>query len=84
MKYYLTVSMTEVSVTPKGQVTIPVELRKKYNIQPGSKVEITDEEGKITINKIANILDLAGVGSHITTPAVVKEELDEMRRQGAS
>ena len=76
--------MTEVSVTPKGQVTIPVELRRKYRIQPGSKVEITEEEGKITIKKITNILDLAGAGSHIATPEELKEELDEMRKQDAS
>ena len=76
--------MTEVSVTPKGQVTIPVELRRKYRIQPGSKVEITEEEGKITIKKIASILDLAGAGSCIATPEELKEELDEMRKQDAS
>ena len=76
--------MTEVSVTPKGQVTIPVKLRRKYRIHPGSKVEITEEEGKITIKKITNILDLAGAGSHIATPAEIKEELDEMRKQDAS
>lgn len=76
--------MTEVSVTPKGQVTIPVELRRKYKIQPGSKVEITEEEGKITIKKITSILDLAGAGSHIASPGELKEELDEMRKQDAS
>ena len=76
--------MTEVSVTPKGQVTIPVELRRKYSIQPGSKVEITEEEGKITIKKIKSILDLAGAGSNIATPEELKEELDEMRKQDAS
>lgn len=76
--------MTEVSVTPKGQVTIPVELRRKYRIQPGSKVEITEEEGKITIKKITSILDLAGAGSYIATPEELKEELDEMRKQDVS
>ncbi len=76
--------MTEVSVTPKGQVTIPVELRRKYRIQPGSKVEITEEEGKITIKKIASILDLAGAGSGMATPEELKEELDEMRKQDVS
>ena len=75
--------MTEISVTPKGQVTIPVEIRKKYQITPGSKVEIIEEEGKITIKKIEGILDLAGAGSSIASPEDVKAELDEMRRQDA-
>lgn len=76
--------MTEVSVTPKGQVTIPVELRRKYNIQPGSKVEIIEENGKITIKKITSIMDLAGASSHIASPEEIKKELDEMRKQDAS
>ena len=76
--------MTEVSVTPKGQVTIPVDLRRKYKIQPGSKVEILEENGKITIKKITSILDLAGASSHIATPEEIKKELDEMRKQDAS
>jgi AbrB family looped-hinge helix DNA binding protein len=75
--------MTEISVTPKGQVTIPVELRKKYKINPGSKVEITEEEGKITITKIDSIFDLAGAGSQVATPEDVKAEIDEMREQDA-
>ena len=75
--------MTEISVTPKGQVTIPVEIRKKYQITPGSKVEIIEEEGKITIKKIEGILDLAGAGSSIASLEDVKAELDEMRRQDA-
>ncbi|TFH19284.1 AbrB/MazE/SpoVT family DNA-binding domain-containing protein [Candidatus Bathyarchaeota archaeon] len=75
--------MTEVSVTPKGQVTIPIEIRKKHKITPGSKVEITEEDGKITIRKVTSIIDLAGAGSHISTPEEVKKELDEMRKQDA-
>ena len=75
--------MTEISVTPKGQVTIPAELRKKYKINPGSKVEITEEEGKITITKMDSIFDLAGAGSKVATPEEVKAELDEMRERDA-
>ena len=75
--------MTEVSVTTKGQVTIPVELRKKHRIIPGSKVEITEEDGKITIRKITSILDLAGTGSEAATVEEIKKELDEMRNRDA-
>lgn len=69
--------MKEISVTPKGQVTIPVELRRKHDINPGSKVEITEEDGKIIITKVTSILDLAGAGSHAATPEELKTELDE-------
>lgn len=40
--------MAEVSVTRKGQITIPGELRR-FDIEKGSKVEVLEEEGRIVI-----------------------------------
>ena len=37
--------------TIKGQVVIPAELRKKYNIKKGSKVSIYEGEGNVIIIK---------------------------------
>ncbi len=37
--------------TIKGQVVIPSELRKKYNIKKGSRVSIYEGEGNIIIIK---------------------------------
>ena len=37
--------MSEVVVTRKGQVTIPVELRRKFGIEESSKVEIVEQDG---------------------------------------
>ena len=40
-------------VTSKGQVTIPLEIRKKLNITPGSEVQfIVVEDGRVTIEKV--------------------------------
>lgn len=75
--------MTEVSVTRKGQITIPVELRKKYNIVEGSKVEVIDKDGEIVIKKLPSIFDLAGSLSHLATPDEVKKLLDQMRAEDA-
>ena len=54
--------MTIVAVTKKGQVTIPVKIRKKFGIEEISKVEIVEEQGKIVIKKCPSIFDLAGSG----------------------
>jgi AbrB family looped-hinge helix DNA binding protein len=40
--------MTRV-VSRKGQVTIPIKLRKKFKTEEGSKVQIFEENGKIVI-----------------------------------
>jgi AbrB family looped-hinge helix DNA binding protein len=38
-------------VTSGGRVTIPAELRKKYNLSPGTRVNLTAEEDGIKIRK---------------------------------
>lgn len=35
-------------VTTKGQITIPVEIRKKLHLKPGDKVLFIEEGGRIT------------------------------------
>ena len=71
--------MTEVSVTRKGQITIPKELRKKFGIEEGSKVEIVEEQGTIVIKKLPSIFDLAGSGAKKGDVKELKNALDPMR-----
>ena len=71
----------ELTVTAKGQVTIPIKLRKKFGIEKKSKVEIVEEDGKIVIKKLPSFLDLAGSGAGEATVEEVKKMLDEMRAE---
>ena len=73
--------MTAISVTSKGQITIPVHLRKKYDIDETSKVEVVEENGKLVINKLVSIFDLAGTG--VGDPEKIKKELDQLRETDA-
>ncbi|MBI5234398.1 MAG: AbrB/MazE/SpoVT family DNA-binding domain-containing protein [Deltaproteobacteria bacterium] len=41
--------MTIVKATGKGQVIIPAEIRKKYNILKGTNVVILEREGEIIV-----------------------------------
>lgn len=75
--------MTEVSVTRKGQITIPVELRKKFNIVEGSKVEVVEEGGRIVIRRLQSIFDLAGSGAGKGDVEELKRMLDRMREEDA-
>ena len=75
--------MTEVSVTRKGQITIPVELRRKFGIEEGSKVEVAEEEGGIVIRKLPSIFDLAGTGAGKGDVKELKRMLDDMRAEDA-
>jgi AbrB family looped-hinge helix DNA binding protein len=71
----------EVVVTRKGQVTIPVKIRRKFKIEENSKVKFTEENGKIVIEKQPSIFDLAGSGAGEATVEEVKKMLDEMRAE---
>ncbi len=73
--------MTEVQVTSKGQITIPVELRRKYNIEEGGKVEIIEENGKITVKRAPSFYDLAGIDAEKATVDEMKHMLDKMREE---
>lgn len=73
----------EVVVTRKGQITIPVKLRRKFGIEESSKVQIVEEEGKIVVKKQVSIFDLAGSGSSKASVDEVKQMLDEMRNEDA-
>jgi len=43
----------EMKVGPKGQVVIPIAIRKALKIEPGSKVTVTLEDGKAILEKPA-------------------------------
>ncbi|AIY89237.1 AbrB/MazE/SpoVT family DNA-binding domain-containing protein [Geoglobus acetivorans] len=38
-----------VKISTKGQVVLPAEIRKKYNIEAGKEIEILDFGGEIVI-----------------------------------
>jgi len=76
-------TLEEVVVTRKGQVTIPVKIRKKFKIDENTKVAIVEEDGKIVIKKQPSIFDLAGSGAGEATVEEVKRMLDEMRAEDA-
>jgi AbrB family looped-hinge helix DNA binding protein len=70
-------------VTRKGQITIPIKLRRKFAIEESSKVEVIKEEGKIIIKKCTSIFDLAGSGVGKANVEDVKKMLDQMRDEDA-
>jgi len=41
--------MYKAIVSPKGAVVIPAKLRKKYDIKPGSRVQILEIDGRLQL-----------------------------------
>ncbi|HEX7481836.1 MAG TPA: AbrB/MazE/SpoVT family DNA-binding domain-containing protein [Candidatus Bathyarchaeia archaeon] len=68
-------------VTRKGQVTIPIELRRQYNIVEGMKLTVEDSPSGIVFKVIPKIEDLAGVDAEKITVEKAFEILDKMRSE---
>jgi bifunctional DNA-binding transcriptional regulator/antitoxin component of YhaV-PrlF toxin-antitoxin module len=71
----------EVLVTRKGQVTVPVELRRKYKIVEGMKLTVEDSPSGIVFKVIPKIEDLAGVDAEKITIEKALEIIDKMRSE---
>ncbi len=71
----------EVMVTRKGQVTVPIELRRKYSIAEGMKMTVEDSPFGIIFKVIPKIEDLAGIDAGKMTVEKALEIIDKMRSE---
>lgn len=70
--------MSTASLTSKGQITVPIEVRKKLGLKTGDRVVfIEQEDGAFVVKaKTGNIMDLYGSLKWSGTPATVEEMND--------
>jgi AbrB family looped-hinge helix DNA binding protein len=71
--------MATVTVTRRGQTTIPAEFRKKYGIEEGTTMEIQDTGEGLLLKKMASTLDLIGTGK--ASQHEIFARLDKMRME---
>lgn len=73
--------MTNVTVSAKGWVVIPAELRKKYGIKPGSKLQFVDYGGALELIPIPENPIEAAAGMLKGDKSLTQALLDEHRRE---
>lgn len=71
--------MATVTVTRKGQTTIPKEYREKYKMSQGTKLEVVDTGDGVMFRKSQSTVDL--IGSSKRSFEEMKRRLDEIRRE---
>ncbi|MBP7652901.1 AbrB/MazE/SpoVT family DNA-binding domain-containing protein [Candidatus Dependentiae bacterium] len=59
--------MNTVAISPKYQVVIPKEIRKKYELHPGQKIIMIPFEGRIEMVLEKSIKSMRGFLKGITT-----------------
>jgi len=67
------------TVTRKGQVTIPAQLRKKYSIKEGMKIQVTDTPSGLLFKPIPDMNDWAGADAGKYTYEEMTQRLDRLR-----
>lgn len=79
--------MTIMTISPKGQVVIPVKLRKKLGIRPGGKVVIKEKDGYAYIQPVPDdpVAALSGMcaGKPSLTEALLKAHAEELENEKA-
>jgi AbrB family looped-hinge helix DNA binding protein len=56
----------KLTVSTKGQVTLPAEVREKLGIETGTKLTLLlDDAGTVRIKKTKTLADIAGSMAHI-------------------
>ncbi|MDH5439884.1 MAG: AbrB/MazE/SpoVT family DNA-binding domain-containing protein [Candidatus Bathyarchaeota archaeon] len=73
--------MKEILVTRKGQVTIPVEYRKKYKIDEGARLLIEDTADGLLIRPIQKMEEQAGTDAGKYDVKELKMSLDRVREE---
>lgn len=58
--YGITMQPFITTLTQKSQLTIPQEIRKALGLKPRDRVSLSLEHGRLKIEKIPSILELAG------------------------
>ncbi|KPV63880.1 MAG: SpoVT / AbrB like domain protein [Candidatus Bathyarchaeota archaeon BA2] len=74
--------MSYSKVTRKGQMTIPVEYRKKYNLKEGVVVAFEETEEGLIIRPVPDIADSAGALSKYGNPKELLAYLMKAREEG--
>jgi len=77
--------MTVLTVSQKGWVVIPAKMRRKYNLHPGTMVQLVDYGGVLAIVPVFEdpIAEAAGMlrGSSSLTKRLIADHREEATRE---
>jgi AbrB family looped-hinge helix DNA binding protein len=73
------------TISNKGWVVIPAKLRKKYRLEPGSKVHVVDYGGVLTLIPAVDdpVKNVAGMlrGDRLLTEALIESRQEDRKRE---
>ncbi len=73
--------MAVVTSTIKGQIVIPAEIRKKYKISKGTRMNVYEEDGKIIVKPFLEDSVQEGRGMLKTRGRILKALIADRKRE---
>ena len=80
------ITMTATRVSPKGQVTIPEPIRRRYGLQPGARVAWVERDGAVFPVALRGLTSLRGLlrggrGTRSLRAALAEDRAAERARE---
>ena len=76
--------MQESTITPKGQTTLPKDVRQALDLKPGDKLRyLILDDGEVRIIRARSARELAGALHSLTQRVVTLDEMDAAIAAGA-
>jgi len=76
--------MTTAAVSDKGQITLPVEIRRRLNLKPRSRVEFEFRDGEVVLRRQMTVRELEGMFAHQPIPGMTHEKEIEMMEEAVA
>lgn len=73
--------MSVVTSTVKGQIVIPAEIRKKFKLKKGSRVNVYEQGNKIIVEPLSDDLIKEGQGMLKTRGRILKALIEDRKRE---
>jgi len=74
--------MTTIGVSEKGQITLPIDVRRKLGLEPRSRVEVEVRDNEVVLRRVRTVAELAGILKDRVKPGTTFE--DERRSAQAA
>jgi len=70
-------------ISTKGQVTLPIDVRRKLDLNEGDHLLISEENGRFYIDNADHVQGILSNKASAHTAVLVENKLDEANRQSA-
>lgn len=74
----------DVKISSKGWLVIPADLRRKYRLQPGTRVTVVDYGGVLSLVPIADDAVAASAGALSSATSLTGAVVEQHRQEAAA